>query len=174
MNASPTRRSVILTLLVAPLVAAAVRIPLAQAHGYKLGSIEIGHPWSRATPKSAKVGAGYMTLTNHGPELDRLVSVTSDVAARAEIHEMATRDGVMTMRPLPDGIPIPAGEKVSLEPGGLHLMFFDLKAPLVQGERFSGTLTFEKAGSIEVEFAIQAIGERGGGKSHGGHGAHGH
>lgn len=171
MNTSLTRRSAVLALLAAPLAAAGTGIPAARAHGYKLGSIGIGHPWSRATPKSAKVGAGYMTLVNHSTEPERLVSVASDVSGRAEIHEMATRDGVMTMRPLADGVPIPAGETVSLAPGGLHIMFLDLKAPLVQGEDFSATLTFEKAGSLEVTFRVEAIGARGG---HPGHGGHGH
>ncbi len=96
------------------------------------------------------------------------------IAGRTEIHEMAVTNGVMTMRPLADGIAIPAGGKVEFKPGGYHVMFMELKQPLRQGERFKGTLTFEKAGSVEVEFAVEAVGARGGGhgSGHGGHKGH--
>ncbi|MBN9022005.1 MAG: copper chaperone PCu(A)C, partial [Rhizobiales bacterium] len=73
-------------------------------------------------------------------------------------HEMAVVDGVMTMRELPDGLPIPAGGSVELKPGSYHIMFVGLKAPLKEGESFKGTLTFEKAGTVQVEYAVQALG----------------
>jgi copper(I)-binding protein len=71
---------------------------------------------------------------------------------------MAVKDGVMTMRQLPDGLPIPAKGAVALKPGSYHLMFLDLKHPLKKGEPFSGTLTFEKAGTVAVTFAVEDIG----------------
>ncbi len=130
----------------------------ALAHEFKLGDIEIDHPWSRATPPGAKVAGGYFTITNNGGEADRLVSVTSDISDKAEVHEMTVKDGVMTMRPVEGGVEIPAGGKVELKPGGYHLMLMGLKQPAKEGESFPATLTFEKAGSVTVEFQVEGIG----------------
>ncbi|MFG1361377.1 copper chaperone PCu(A)C [Xanthobacter pseudotagetidis] len=127
------------------------------AHEFKAGSIEIGHPWSRATPAGAKVGAGYLVLKNGGAA-DRLVSATASFAGRVEIHEMAMKDGIMTMRPLADGLAVPAGGKVELKPGGYHIMFMDLKEPLKEGALMDGTLTFEKAGTVKVQYKVEPVG----------------
>jgi copper(I)-binding protein len=132
------------------------------AHEFKLGDLEIDHPWSRATPPGAQVAGGYLTIVNHGSVPDRLVSVSSDISARAEVHEMAVTDGVMTMRPVEGGLEIPAGGKLELKPGGYHLMLMGLKRPAKQGESFPATLTFEKAGSVTVEFQVEAMGAAGG------------
>jgi copper(I)-binding protein len=132
------------------------------AHAFKVGDIEIGHPWSRATPAGAKVAGGYLTITNTGAVADRLVAISSDISAKAELHEMAVTNGVMTMRPVASGLEIPAGGKVALAPGGFHLMFFDLKRQPKQGETFSATLRFEKAGTVTVDFAVEGIGGTGG------------
>jgi copper(I)-binding protein len=129
------------------------------AHDYKAGPLTIGHPWSRATPAGAKVGGGYLSIENTGTAPDRLVSVSVPFA-RAEIHEMAVANGVMTMRPLDAGVEVPAGGKVEFKPGGYHIMFMDLKQPLKQDERLKGTLTFEKAGPVEVEFKVESIGAK--------------
>ena len=128
------------------------------AHEFKVGDIEIGHPWSRATPAGAKVAGGYLTITNTGSSPDRLLSISSDISAKAELHEMGVKDGVMTMRPVADGLEIPAGGKVTLGPGSYHVMFMDVKQPPREGEMFAATLTFEKAGTVTVKFAVQAIG----------------
>ncbi|MER9677833.1 copper chaperone PCu(A)C [Mesorhizobium sp. M0184] len=128
------------------------------AHEFKLGDLEIGHPWSRATPAGAKVAGGYFTITNTGSAADRLLSITSDISAKAELHEMGVSNGVMTMRPVTGGLEIPAGGKVALAPNGYHLMFMDLKRQPKEGEMFSATLTFEKAGPLQIEFAVQGIG----------------
>jgi len=128
------------------------------AHEFKVGDIEIGHPWSRATPAGAKVAGGYLTITNTGSSPDRLLSISSDISAKAELHEMGVKDGVMTMRPVTGGLEIPAGGKVTLGPGSYHVMFMDLKQPPREGEMFAATLTFEKAGTVTVKFAVQAIG----------------
>ncbi len=140
------------------LVLALFALPAAAlAHSFDIGALSVAHPWSRVTPPTAKVGAGYLVITNAGDDDDRLLAVESDVAGRAELHEMRDVDGVMKMRPLPDGILLPAGESVALAPGGLHVMFVDLAAPLVEGERFPATLLFEKAGRLAVEFKVEPL-----------------
>ncbi|MCO5090444.1 copper chaperone PCu(A)C [Bosea sp. (in: a-proteobacteria)] len=149
-------------------VALALSATLACAHGSKLGALTIVHPWARATPAGAKVGGGYLVIENTGTADDRLVSVSAPFAARTEIHEMAVKDGIMTMRPLEQGVALPAGAKVVFKPGGYHIMFMELREPLKQGEMVKGTLTFEKAGSVEVEFKVGAIGAKDGGE-HAGH-----
>lgn len=128
------------------------------AHDYKIGQLEIGHPWARMTPAGAKVGGGYLSVENDGKEADRLVSGTAEISDRVEIHEMTVKDGVMNMRMLADGVEIPAGGEIKLAPGGYHLMFIGLKQPLKQGESFKGTLTFAKAGTVDVEFKIEGMG----------------
>ena len=128
------------------------------AAGSKTGDISIEAPWSRATPGGAKVGAGYLTIKNGGAAPDRLVSATADIAERAEIHEMSMTDGMMKMRQVSDGMAVPAGGSVALAPNGYHLMFLGLKKPLTEGGTFTGTLTFEKAGTIKVTFEVRGIG----------------
>ena len=142
---------------------------IATAHDFTAGPLKIGHPWSRATPAGAKVGGGYLSIENTGTTADRLVSVSVPFAARSEIHEMAVKDGVMTMRPLDQGIELPAGKKVEFKPGGYHIMFMELKQPLKQGEMMKGTLTFEKAGTVDVEFKVDAIAAKGSEGEHKGH-----
>jgi copper(I)-binding protein len=150
--------------LLAPVLSLAV-LP-AQAHEYKLGALEIIHPWARATPGGAKVGGGYLKVVNHGAEPDRLVGATIDRSDRVEIHQMSIQDGVMTMRPLDGGLEIKPGETVELKPGGYHLMFQDLKAPLKEGEKIDAVLTFEKAGTVKVFFSVAPIGAGGGEPAH--------
>jgi copper(I)-binding protein len=128
------------------------------AHEFKIGDLKIEHPWSRATPTGAKVAGGYFTIVNKGSVADRLLSISSDFSEKAELHEMAVKDGVMTMRPVNGGLEIPAGGKVVLGPGSYHVMFMDLKQPPKQGEMFAATLTFEKAGTVTIKFAVQAMG----------------
>jgi copper(I)-binding protein len=128
------------------------------AHEFKTGSITVEHPWSRATPGGAKVAAGYLTIDNSGSASDRLVSATAEIAGHTGIHQMSMKDGVMEMRELTDGLPVPANGTVKLEPNSYHLMFTGLKKPLQEGEEFAGTLTFEKAGSVEVMFEVEGIG----------------
>ena len=156
--------------LAAPVLATMLAAFPAFAHEFKAGKLEIEHPWSRATPPGAKVAAGYATIRNDGDAADRLVSATAEIAGRVEIHEMAVKDGVATMRPLADGLVAPAKGEARLAPGGIHLMFMDLKRQPKRGESFGGTLTFEKAGEVKVEFAVQPIGATApdhGGSGHG-------
>lgn len=136
-----------------------------------LGELTLSDAWTRATPPNAQAGGGFVTIANKGGD-DRLVSAAANVSAKTELHEMAVIDGVMKMRPMADGIAIPAGETVALKPGGLHVMFIGLNAPLKQGETVPVTLTFEKAGPVEVTFSVEKIGAKGMGMNHGagGHG----
>ncbi len=131
---------------------------VASAHDYEVGDLTIDHPWSRATPKAAPVGAGYLTIVNKGKTADRLVSASSAISAKVEIHEMAVIDGVMRMRGLDDGIAVPAGGKVEFKPGGYHIMFIGLKQPIAKDATFKGSLTFEKAGTVAVDFKVEAMG----------------
>lgn len=134
---------------------------VALAHDFTAGPLRIDHPWTRATPAGAKVAGGYLTIQNTGTAPDRLVGGSSEIAGRIEIHEMAVKDGVMTMRPLDKGLEVKPGDKAELKPGGYHIMFMDLKRQLTEGEAVKGTLQFEKAGTVAVEFAVQAVGARG-------------
>ncbi len=124
-------------------------------------SIAISQAWSRATPGGAKVASGYMTITNKGPAADRLLGGRTDIAAKVEVHEMATKDGVMTMREVKDGVPVAPGATVRLAPGGFHLMLVDIKKPLKQGDKVTVTLNFEKAGQREVSFNVLGVGAKG-------------
>ena len=125
------------------------------AHDYKLGSLEIDHPFARATPPNAPVSGGYMTIRNSGEEADRLISGEADFADRVEIHEMKMDGEVMKMRQLADGLEIPAGGEVVLKPGGYHVMFIGIDSQFKDGETRNVKLTFEKAGSIEIGFDVQ-------------------
>lgn len=139
---------------------------VALAHDFTVGPLKIDHPWTRATPAGAKVAGGYLTIQNSGSTPDRLLGGSSDIAGRIEIHEMAVKDGIMTMRPLPSGVEVKAGDKAELKPGGYHIMFMDLQRQLKEGESVKGTLQFEKAGTVAVEFAVQGVGAREPGHKH--------
>ena len=128
------------------------------AEDYKLGSLEIEHPYARATPPNAPVSGGYMTIRNTGTEADRLISAEATFADRVEIHEMAMDGEVMKMRQLADGLEIPAGEEVVLQPGGYHVMFIGIDSQFKEGEIRKAKLTFEKAGTIELDFKVENVG----------------
>ena len=123
------------------------------AHSFTVGDIEIGHPYARAMLPGAKVGGGYLKVTNKGPA-DRLVAATSDRAASVQLHEMKIDGGIMVMRELEDGIAVPANATVELKPGGYHVMFMNVAQPFKEGEMVKATLTFEKAGAVDVEFQV--------------------
>ncbi|RXF73600.1 copper chaperone PCu(A)C [Hansschlegelia zhihuaiae] len=144
---------------IAPLALALLVAPAA-AHDYNVGGLMIRHPWSRATVPGGKVGGGYLTIMNHGGEADRLVSVTVPFAEKAEIHESSMEGGVARMREIEGGVAIAPGETVDFAPGGKHLMFVGLTKPLAKGEKVKGELVFEKAGKVEVEFAVEAAGAK--------------
>jgi copper(I)-binding protein len=138
-----------------------VRLGLAAALLSSAGALAQSNPvkvenaWARATPPRAEVGAVYMTLTASGP--DRLVGVSTPAAAKAEVHEMSTENGVMRMRETP-GIMLPAGQPVVLGPGGYHVMLMGLKGPLKQGQTVPLHLTFASAPPVDVTAAVGDIG----------------
>ena len=133
----------------------------ARADEVKAGDLVISQAWSRATPGGAKTGGGFLTIENKGNAPDRLVAVSGDFAGRIEVHEMAVKNGVMTMRPVENGLTIEPGKTVTLAPGGYHLMMLDLKAPLKQGDKLPVTLQFEKAGTVAISLDVQGIGAKG-------------
>ncbi|MGE7368874.1 copper chaperone PCu(A)C [Neorhizobium sp. NPDC001467] len=125
----------------------------AAAHDYAVGQIEIGHPYARAMVPVAKVGGGYLKITNKGPA-DRLLSATSDRAGSVEFHTMKMNGTVMEMRALPSGIAVPANATIELKPGADHVMFMNVAKPFRQGETIRATLLFERAGRVDVEFTV--------------------
>jgi copper(I)-binding protein len=147
------------TLLVA--AALSLAVGAAAAEDFTAGNITISSPWARATPKGTTVGAAYMTLTNKGTEADRLVGGSSPVAGKLEVHEMSMRNGVMTMRPVEGGLEIKPSQTVVLKPESFHIMLIGLKQPLVKGEHVKATLEFAKAGKVDVDYAVEAIGAPG-------------
>ena len=143
-----------------PLVLLAVSLVAtsAVAHDYKIGSIEIGDPWSRATPSTAPSAGGFLTIANKGSTPDRLLAIQSPAAKQVELHEMKMDGNVMRMRELENGVALAPGQTVELKPGGFHVMFIGLKAPFVKDQRVPATLVFEKAGKVDVEFTVEALG----------------
>ncbi len=147
-----------LALLSAALLAFAMSS--ASAHDYTVGALKIDHPWSRATPKGATVAGGYMKITNTGTTPDRLVGGSTDAAKKLELHEMRMDGNVMKMRELPNGLEIPAGATVELTPDSYHLMMTGISRQFQKGDRVKAALTFEKAGKVDVEFAVEAVGAK--------------
>ncbi|MCB1488120.1 MAG: copper chaperone PCu(A)C [Bauldia sp.] len=133
----------------------------ALAHDVTVGTLTLTDLWTRATPPSAPAGGGFLTITNNGDEPDRLIAVSAPGVKIGEVHEMAVKDGVMTMRPLENGLEIPAHGSVTLAPGGFHLMFIGIEKPFVEGEKLPVTLTFANAGSIDTFLHIEPIGSKG-------------
>jgi periplasmic copper chaperone A len=141
-------------------------------------TIRIDHAASHSMVSGAKVGDGYLVITNSGSEPDRLIAARSDRAKTVQLHQKSMDNGIMTMRELKGGLAIPAGQTVTLAPN-YHLMFQDVEKPFRQGETIRAVLSFEKAGEITVDFAVGKIAGplddigRAGGMDHGGmdHGA---
>lgn len=127
------------------------------AEDFKAGDLVISHPWSRATPAGARVGAGYLVIENHGTLPDRLLGGSVEVATGFELHDIVREGGVMKMRQL-TGIDLPPGSSIEAKPGGRHIMFVGLSHPLAAGETVPGALQFERAGRIEVEFKVIGMG----------------
>lgn len=128
----------------------------AEAAGTATGNLHIVEPWARAMLPGQPSGGAFMTLRNEGEEADTLLSVASPAAAKVEIHTMEVVDDVMVMRPVEGGLEIPASGTVTLAPGGLHLMFMRVEEPFAEGGEIPVTLTFEKAGDIEVALPVRS------------------
>jgi copper(I)-binding protein len=147
-----------LSSIIAFAVATVLLVAPARAEDIKAGDLVITQAWSRATPSGAKVAGAYLTIENKGTAPDRLIGGSGNVAGRVEVHEMATENGVMKMRPLEKGLTIEPGKTVKLAPGGYHLMLFDLKGPLKQGDKVPVTLEFERAGKVPLSLDVQGVG----------------
>ena len=148
-----------LSVVLAALLSLAALPALAQE--FKGGDITIDKAWSRATPKGAAVGAGYLTIHNHGATADKLTGGSADFAAGVSVHEMSKDNGIMRMRELTAGLEIPANGEIVLSPGAYHIMFTGLKQPLEKGAGVKASLTFEHAGTIAVEFVVGGVGAAG-------------
>jgi periplasmic copper chaperone A len=130
----------------------------AGAAEFRIGSLEVANPWLRATPRGASVAGGYMKISNKGSAPDRLIGGSAAVAGRFEVHQMIMEQGVAKMRPVEGGLEIKPGDAVELKPGSFHVMFMDLKQPLEKGQKIKGTLEFEKAGKIDIEYTVEPVG----------------
>lgn len=152
---------------------------VATAHEYSAKSVTASHPWARATPPGATVGAAYVSISASKAGADTLIAARAAVAGRVEIHTHKHEDGIMKMQQI-ERLPVAAGTSVVLKPSGDHIMLMDLKKPLVEGDLLAMTLVFEKAGEITVEATVEPIGAKGPhGMDHqpgsdGGHGEHKH
>lgn len=129
----------------------------------KIGSLKIEDAKARATVPAQKMSGGFMKIENKGGA-DKLLAASSSVSKTMELHTMSMEGNVMKMREI-KAIEIPANGKVELKPGGLHLMFIDLKEQLKPGSTIKVKLKFEKAGEVEVPFKVM---------SHPAHGEPGH
>jgi copper(I)-binding protein len=156
-----------LTSMVAAVAVMTAGLPAAAMEAVTVGKIKIEHIWSRATPKGARVAAGYMRITNTGDTADVLVAGTHPTAGRVEIHTMAMSNGVMRMRKLENGLEIPPGAAIELKPGGYHVMFLQIGKGHVEGETVAGSLTFKQAGTVDVTYQVRGMAA---GMKHGGHG----
>lgn len=136
----------------------------AQAQNAKVGSLQIENAYTRSTVPGQMAAGGFMKVENKGG-VDLLVSASSPIAGEVQLHEMAMEGNVMKMRQVKD-IPVPAGGAVELKPGGMHLMFMNIKSPLVAGETIPVKLKFSKAGEVEVKFPVNAMGAHGGAMKH--------
>jgi copper(I)-binding protein len=140
------------------LLAVAACLVVASATLAQTGQLDVSNAWARATPGKAENGVAYVTIQS--PTADRLLSVSSPVAKKAELHTMEMAGMVMKMRPLA-GLDIPAGQPVTLKPGGDHVMLMGLNGPLHEGQSFPLTLNFEKAGARTVTVAVEKPGAAG-------------
>ena len=127
------------------------------AHDFKIGDLIVDHPMAFETAKTAKAGGGYLSVTNTGDTADRLIAVRADFP-KVALHTTIEEDGIAKMRHL-DAIDLPAGETISLAPGGMHVMFMGLSDPFEAGAKIPATLIFETAGELDVVFNVE---ERGG------------
>ena len=122
-----------------------------------LGLLQIVKPWARSSSSHADVAGGYMTVVNDG-ETDRLVSASCPAAGSLEIHAIRVKGPVLEMRKQDGGLVIPPANQQILKPRGYHLLMSGLASPLAVGSKLPITLVFEKAGSVTVDFAVEAPG----------------
>jgi copper(I)-binding protein len=139
------------------LLAVSTLAAAAHAHHYSLGSLVIGHPWSRPTVSGMPTGVAYLSITNNGALEDTLVAAHSPAAARIEFHRSSFEAGMARMRPT-GTLVIGPSATLTAEPGGLHLMLVDLKTPLTAGTTVPLVLQFRSAGEITVQLVVEPQG----------------
>jgi copper(I)-binding protein len=160
-NVAPSRR-----FLLAGLAGLCLPPSITRAHAYAAGDIHVDHPVITPTRGRSRVHAGYLSVINRGRRADRLLSAASPRAGRVELHTHVRDGAMMRMRQVQGGVAIPAGQTVRFQPGGLHLMFFDVAGPIVEGDAVPATLRFERAGAVEVVALAETPGP-GSGHGHG-------
>jgi len=141
-------------LMVSLVVLATLALAACGGSGGTTGGITVSDAWARTSPMMERAGAAYMVLQNNGAAEDKLLSVESDVAKTIELHETKEMNGMMQMSPVPN-IPVPAGGKTELKPGGLHVMLIGLNRELQAGDKVQLTLNFEKAGKVPVTAEVK-------------------
>ena len=124
------------------------------------GALEVHKPWARSSPRPLPndVAGAFLSIANKGPDDDRLVAASSPLADRIEMHGIKVVGADIEMRPLVNGVAVPAGHTITLKPRGYHLLLLGVKTPLAKGSTLPVTLTFEKAGAVAVEFAVEEPG----------------
>jgi periplasmic copper chaperone A len=118
------------------------------------GELAVTNAWSRATPPVAKVGVVYFTLRNETRKSDRLLKLSTPVAAKAEVHRTEVQDGIARMREVAV-LHVEAGQTLEFEPGGMHVMLIGLREPLVGGRTYDLDLLFEVAGPRQVKVTVR-------------------
>lgn len=138
---------------------AAALSAMTAAASAQTGQVKVEDAWARATPAGASTAAVYLTL--EAPSADKLVAVATPAAREADLHTMSIEGGVMKMRALPGGVDLPAGQKVTLKPGGMHIMLSALTGPLKEGESIPLTLTFAKSDAQQITVPVEKVGAMG-------------
>jgi periplasmic copper chaperone A len=129
-------------------------VATSHAHEIKFGHLLIVHPWSPQPPNAARTAAGYMKIENRGSEDDRLTGATAEICDHVTFHSMTMEGDVAKMTELKDGVVIPAGKTVVFRPKGMHLMLTGLNTQPMENSEFKGTLTFEKAGTVDIDYEV--------------------
>lgn len=139
---------------VLPVLGALLFLAPAAALANSASPISVEHAWARPTPQTATTEAVYLTIVNKGSTDDTLTAVSTPAAEKAELHATSNENGIMKMTPVPEE-PVKAGGSLAIKPGGLHIMLTGLAHPLKAGDRFPLTLTFAKAGKIDVAVKVE-------------------
>ena|SRR6266446_9079714 len=148
-------------LAVGAAIAVAFSVTHAAAQEFKIDALVIKSPWTRETPKGATVGGGYLEINNSGTVPDRMIGGSVSVAKFFQIHNTTMDNGVSRMREVTRGVEIKPGETIKFEPGSSHLMFVNLTQPLHAGDKIHGTIKFERAGTIDIEYTVLTMGAKG-------------
>ncbi len=117
-------------------------------------TVTVSGVWVRETVPGRNVTAAYATVENPGTADLQIVGASAEVAGRVEMHEMMRSGDMMKMSPV-KAITVPAKGKVELKPGGLHIMLFDLKRPLKEGETVELILATDKGATVKAQAPVK-------------------